>query len=258
MSAWDDLAAELDRWAEPPVLWWRDDDAVAPSPALDRLLTCADAAGAPPALAVIPALAEEGLAARLDRGPGVDVLQHGYAHRNHAPPERKKIELGARPTAEVMDELAAGRARLDALFGGQALPVLVPPWNRIEDEVAAALAAAGYRGLSTKGARGAPRPGLVEVNVHADLIDWRGTRGFAGEEAVLGQLAGHLAARREGRADPGEPTGLMTHHRDHDAGCWDFLEALAGFLARRGGVRWLRAADIFAPARPLDSPPALR
>lgn len=258
MTGWSALAAELDRWERPPTLWWRDDDAVRASPALDRLLSCTAAAEIPIALAVIPALAEEGLARRIEEVAGLAVFQHGFAHRNHAPPEDKKIELGARPTETVLDELTAGRARLDALFGPRALPVLVPPWNRVAAAVADRLADIGFRGLSAKGPRGAPRPGLVEANVHADLIDWRGSRGFAGEAAVLAQLVGHLAARRDGRADPAEPTGLMTHHLDHDAGCWDFLDAFTAFLLRRGGVRWLPPAAVFAAGRPLDSPAGLR
>jgi hypothetical protein len=38
---WPDLVAELDRWGETghvASLWWRDDDAVAPTPVLTALL----------------------------------------------------------------------------------------------------------------------------------------------------------------------------------------------------------------------------
>ena len=59
MSVFRPLTDEFDRWADQGLtatLWWRDDDAIAPTPALDRLL---DAAGPVPlTLAVIPALAE--------------------------------------------------------------------------------------------------------------------------------------------------------------------------------------------------------
>ncbi len=250
MSAWDDLAAELDRWDRTAELWWRDDDAVRPGPALDRLL---DLAGERPlALAVIPALADAGLPLRLDEKEGHVVLQHGYAHRDHARPGERKIELGGRPPDEVLAELEAGRGRLDELFGGLSLPVVVPPWNRIEETVADRLADAGWRGLSALGPRQAlTRSGLMIVNVHADLIDWKGSRGFAGEARVLGSLVGHLRARRTGEADAAEPTGLMTHHADHDEACWCFLCALLRFLDRRP-VRWLGAAEVFG--LPLDSP----
>ena len=44
MAEWPDLIAELDRWEEAgqvATLWWRDDDAVAPTARLDRLLSIA-------------------------------------------------------------------------------------------------------------------------------------------------------------------------------------------------------------------------
>ena len=43
-AEWPDLAVELDRWEEAgriARLWWRDDDAVASTPRLDRLLQIA-------------------------------------------------------------------------------------------------------------------------------------------------------------------------------------------------------------------------
>ncbi len=86
-AQWTDLASELDRWGEEgrmATLWWRDDDAVAPSRRLDDLL--AIAGEVPVALAVIPALAQPALAARLCRPAqsAVRVLQHGWRHHNHA------------------------------------------------------------------------------------------------------------------------------------------------------------------------------
>ena len=65
MTSWRHLSEELDAWAEAgrsASLWWRDDDAVEPSPALARLLTLASARDLPLALAVIPARASEALA----------------------------------------------------------------------------------------------------------------------------------------------------------------------------------------------------
>src|SRR5271170_1486794 len=86
-AQWTDLADELDRWGEKgriATLWWRDDDAAAPSRRLDSLL--ATAGEVPVALAVIPALADQALAARLDRSvkTPVRVLQHGWRHLDHA------------------------------------------------------------------------------------------------------------------------------------------------------------------------------
>src|SRR5207248_3857809 len=126
----------------------------------------------------------------------------------------KKSELGAhRPPVAMLDELAAGRQRLATLFGPQALAVLTPPWNRMTAALLPLLRGAGYRGLSMAGARRAaePSPGLRQVNTHADLVAWP-RHEFIGTVPALALITRHLAARRAGAVDAGEPTGLLTHH----------------------------------------------
>ena len=92
---WRILSEELDAWAaagRAATLWWRDDDAVEPSAALERLLGLAAARDVPIALAAIPARASEALARGIETaGARVTLLQHGYAHRNHAPATKKKV-----------------------------------------------------------------------------------------------------------------------------------------------------------------------
>ncbi|MGH6948483.1 MAG: polysaccharide deacetylase family protein, partial [Kiloniellales bacterium] len=134
-------------------------------------------------------------------------------------------------------------------FEGRLLPVLVPPWNRLDESLLPNLAALGFAGLSAYG----PRPaagthGLTQVNCHLDLIDWQGSRGFLGETAALALLTGHLAARREGRVDPEEPSGILSHHRDHDPETSDFLTRLLTFLAKQPGARFPATAEVFAMA----------
>ena len=135
MSSWQALEEEAARWHEAgrsADLWWRDDDAADAGPALDRLLALHRETRAPLALAVVPAHATPALADRLAAETGVDLLQHGYAHVNHAPAGEKKAELGPhRPAMIVLGELGTGWLALERLFGGRALAVMVPPWNRI-------------------------------------------------------------------------------------------------------------------------------
>lgn len=246
---WDDFDRELDRWraaGRAATMWWRDDDVVDASPALTRLLAVAAEAGAPLALAVIPARATAALAGAVRAAQRVTVLQHGYAHANHAAPGARAIECGGeRPIAAVLAELAAGRDRLATLFGDRFRLVLTPPWNRIDVAVSVRLREAGFCGLSTWGARetAATAGGLAVANTHADLIAWRQGRAFAGEGKVLGELARHLAARLEGRVDPAEPTGLLTHHLDHDAASWVFLNRLAARLGAHPALRWIDADE---------------
>ena len=251
MSGWDDLDRELDAWAnagQSASLWWRDDDAVAPTGRLDRLLTYIDGQRASICLAVIPALARSELAAAVARPGTISVLQHGYAHLNHAPAGDKKAELGShRPIVEILAELAAGRERIFDLFGPAALPVLVPPWNRIAPAVAAALPTIGLPAISNYG----PRPaaamagGILQVNTHIDIMNWHDGRRFIGEAAAIQLAVAHLAARRQASSDPHEPTGLLTHHLAHDEPAWRFVGAFLNRTLAHPAVRWLNGVEVF-------------
>ncbi len=229
---WQELADELDLWAEPADFWWRDDDAEARTPPLERLVEALD--GIPFALAVVPAGAAAGL-------PGA-ILQHGWRHRNHAGPDEKKAELGAhRPLEAVLAELRAGRDRLQALYGPRFLPVLVPPWNRIDPALAARLPEAGWRGLSIF----RPRRSAFETNTHVDPVAWRTHRGFRGEAEVLDDIAAHLRARRAGGADPDEATGILSHHLVADEASLAFFGRLARFVAGHPRARWRDPATLW-------------
>ena len=246
MSDWQALADEAARWAgraAPAELWWRDDDAADAGPALERLLGLHRASGVPLALAVVPAHATAALAGRLADERWVDVLQHGYAHANHAPPTDKKMELGLhRPAMFVLGELGTGRMALERLFGRRPLPVLVPPWNRIAPPLVPTLPEMGFRGLSTFGPRTRLHPvkGLRAVNTHVDLLDWKARR-FVGAETALTALVDALARAREN----GEPVGILSHHLAMDAEAWDFLGLLWDKTASMPGLRTRSAGELF-------------
>ena len=255
-AGWCDLADEFERWGEAgrvATLWWRDDDATAASDRLDRLL--AIAGDVPVALAVIPAAADAGLAARLAHGarsgetPPVAVLQHGWRHLNHAADHRKSEFPPGRPRAAVSADLAAGRARLTAFFGTAALPVLAPPWNRFDPDFLPLLTEYGIGAISRANPRRAawPMPGVFEADVHVDLVAWGGDRGFIGDAAALGGLVGHLRGRRLGRFDGDEPTGILTHHLVQDEAADSFLARLVAVTGAHPAVRWLGAGEVFAP-----------
>ncbi len=256
MTTWRDLEAELDAWARAgreASFWWRDDDAVEPSAALDRLLDVSAESGVPLAVAVVPGRSSAALAEYLAAAAGPAIaLQHGYAHCNHAPADEKKAELGShRPAATVCEELARGAALMAGLFPAGALPVLVPPWNRIAPELLPLLPDLGFTGLSAYGPRpsAAPVKGLLQTNTHVDIMRWDAPRGFLGETEALGLLCDHLRARRdaaEGIAvDPSESTGLLTHHLQHDEAAWSFLARLVPLLGRHAATRAMTAAEVF-------------
>lgn len=223
--------------------WWRDDDAVAHTPTLDRLLALAARTGWPVALAAIPARAEPSLAARVADEAGVDLLVHGLAHANHAPPEARKAEFGPhRPLAALRADAAEALALAKARLGPRLLPVLVPPWNRIAPDLPAALPALGYRGVSAAHPL-PPVAGLAQAHAAIDPVAWRAGGGLADPAGIVARAARAVAE--------GGPIGLLTHHLVQDAATWDvcerLLDHLAAHAAKDPASRISRAAALFAP-----------
>jgi predicted deacetylase len=234
-----DLIAELDRCVgagRRVTFWLRDDDAVAVTAGLERLIALAGRWEVPVVLAVIPMLAEPELAARLGEVAQVRVALHGFAHRNHAPPGEKKQELGPhRPAATMLDELKRGRDWLEALFHTRTVPMLVPPWNRIAPDLIPHLPRLGLRYLSTFGreAPHEPTPQLLQIDCQLDIMDWRTRRSHP-----HGLLAARLAALVRQRAAAPAPIGILSHHLAHDEAAWRFLAALFRLTARHEAVTW--------------------
>jgi hypothetical protein len=235
--SWGELEDQVRR--RQPAFWWRDDDASAAGPALERALGLSKKHRIPLALAVIPQDAQPGLFERLHEH--VTVLQHGTDHRNRAAAGEKKTEYpGAEPAAAALQRISSGMAKLRSLADDRFMPVLAPPWNRIRKDLLDKLPGIGIRGISTYGAQ--PRreaaPGLRQVNTHVDIVAWRAGKRFVGEEQAISQALKWLAA--EG------PVGWLTHHAVQDAASWDFLDRL--FTLR--GVRWLSAQEAFSYTGP--------
>ncbi len=245
MADWKDLADELDRWADADrtaTLWWRDDDAADHGPAAERLLGAAAHLDVPIHLAVVPANETPAMMDAINANPWALVLQHGYAHVNHSAKGQGACEIGEdRPVAQVLAELVGGFSLLSEGHVERFLPVLVPPWNRISPRFYPPLPEIGFRAVSLFSARPAKQlaPRLEEVSTHCDPIKWKGGAHFTGTSGALDDLVGHLTARREGRVDADEPTGLLTHHLDMDDLSWDFVEQLVDRSRDHHAARWI-------------------
>lgn len=216
-------------------LWLRDDDAVEPTAALDRLLDLTGRHGVPVTLAVIPEHTGAALAARLDDAPHARVVVHGWSHRNYAPAREKKQELGAhRGEAVVLAELKAGFDKLQGLHAPRFTPMLVPPWNRIVASLPPRLGAVGFTALSTFGKEkdGAPIP---LVNTHVDVMDWHGTHGGRPAPDLFAELTAWIV-----RPDAPPQIGVLTHHLVHDEAVWSFLENLFALTVNHPACAWVR------------------
>lgn len=242
---WSGLDTELAQWkaaGKTLPLWWRDDDAMAQSPELDRLAALSEKLDLPVHLAVIPQGATPDLARFIAEHAQLIPVVHGWAHQNHAPAGEKKAEFGAhRPLDARLDDAERGLTRLRGLFGASLRPMFVPPWNRMDKEMLPWLAGAGYTAVSTFTPRSAakPAPGLLRVNAHLDPIAWRAGRGLLPLQDLLRQVTRQLRDRRLGDADNGEPYGILTHHLAQDDAVWAFTEALAARLLAGPGEAWV-------------------
>ena len=246
--AWCWLQRELDRWLEAGIkaeFWWRDDDAIEYSPQLEKLIGLSERYTAPLALAVIPAKLKPDLVAELTSHPQISVLQHGYAHIDHASDGQRKLELGgARNVADALQELKTGQHQLRQAFANNFSAVLVPPWNRIDSAIVSQLTDIGFRGISTMKVRkkAYPSPALTQVNAHLDPINWRHRQGYIGDFPAIAILLQHLISKRTGYRDADEPTGLLTHHLVQNDRVWGFVENLLKFLNDHPAACW-RSAD---------------
>ncbi|KQV30818.1 polysaccharide deacetylase [Rhizobium sp. Root1203] len=240
-QAWMPLRAELERWraaGRTARLWFRDDDAVEPTDALDRLLKLTRDARVPLTLAVIPASTGNALVDRLSREQHVAVALHGWSHTNHAAADEKKQELGGhRPAAIVLGELRDGYGKLERLYRQQFIPMLVPPWNRIDQALVAELPLLGLNALSVYG-REKPGGAIRLLNTHVDIMNWHGTRGGRPAAELVAALVAELQSRPEGDL---EPIGILAHHLVHDATAWNFLSRLMEETHDHPAVAWTAA-----------------
>ncbi|MCS6877792.1 MAG: hypothetical protein N2038_08800 [Geminicoccaceae bacterium] len=225
---------------EPVRLWWRDDDAGRAHPRLFALLRLVRALEVPIALSVVPAWLEPETIGAVLATPEASVLQHGFAHEDHARAGERKIELGGGADRGLLAaRLRQGSAILRAAFGPRFLPVLVPPWNRIARDVVEELPSLGFRVLSIwdEGDLGPMPPGLARLDVHLDPIDWRGGRRWIGLEELARRFARRIATARG-------PLGLVTHHPVTEDAAFAELAALLGVLRDHPRVRFMTATGL--------------
>ncbi|MBI1682813.1 polysaccharide deacetylase family protein [Caulobacter hibisci] len=225
------LGPELALWRRAgrrPVVWWRDDDARKPGPALSLLLALSARHAAPLTVAAIPDGDLSALVRACAAVPGVELAIHGFRHENRAPAGQPSGEVNGED--RLVDVIAALEEATAAFARAGARPSLfVPPWNNVHRTLETALA---VRGLSLSGYDGAMAPEAAppRIDAHLDLMRWKPVARFRGAHRFLSRARRLLAERRRQRAW-GEPIGLLTHHLDHDEAAWRFLDLILPVLA---------------------------
>lgn len=181
---------------------------------------------------------------RLCGADDIVVLQHGIEHRNHAREGQRKIELGGQASAaELAIGLVAGRETLATAFGSRYLPVLVPPWNRMDQAVADGLAGRGFVGLSGwRGGSFATPAGMRRLDTHLDAIRWRPKHQCLSLAELLDGLAAAL------RVEPLRAVGLLTHHLVTDDGGWRALDRFLGLVQDHPKLAFASAPSLLMEA----------
>jgi hypothetical protein len=242
---WHPLKDELQFWQDAELtlpFWWRDDDAIEPTPALSRLVAISTDLNLPLHLAVIPKYATSTLGKQLSSTNLIIPVVHGWAHVSHAPEGQKNAEFGTpRSIEDCAHDAISGLHSMIDLFGDKLKPMFVPPWNRINPDLGEHLVAIGYDTISTY----APRktqyavPNLEQINTHLDPIAWHQGRSLIAPETLVEQIVKLMQDRRLGHTDNTEPLGFLTHHLVHDEAIWDFTEQFLTIM-RTGPIRAFR------------------
>lgn len=250
-DAWQSLREELQRWKEPVNFWWRDDDAIADTAPLRKLIALQQDNGTIPLhLASIPQLLDTSLPALVGHSPNVWILQHGFNHQNNASADERKIELGGdQDESTLRSKLASGRETLLQNFSDRYLDILVPPWNRVNETALSAINSLHYLALSGLGLDKKTVDKTPRLNVHIDIVNWKQRR-FVGTETCLENIVNQLTIRRTEAPHRHEPLGIMTHHLAHDDGCWGFLSDFLRLTTQHPCVRWIKAEQAIAMVPP--------
>lgn len=223
------LGAELQLWKRAgyrPRFWWRDDDARVPSIALAKLLGLSKRYNAPLTLATVPDGDMAAIAALVGDDQAIEIAIHGFRHENRTEPGQPSGEVIDDDTVEqVSAALAAAKAQFNQ--AGLSPSAFVPPWNNLHPTLEKALIIQGLE-LSCHGQLRKTSQGPLRVDTHLDLMRWKPAARFRGTLRLALRARRLLAMRRkQGAWD--EPVGILSHHLDHDAATWMFLEF---FLSR--------------------------
>lgn len=212
---------------------------------MERLLALSAATGVPAGLAVIPGHLKSSLVDRLHGKDGIDVLAHGWLHKNRAQAEEPKSEYPrSRLHQEVREELARSLAVLRDALAAHTIPVFVPPWNRFPSEFEDLLVTCGYRGLSSVLENRPQISGVPDLRrAHCDM-----NIVAAKDSAGLADIKGVSLTAKRIRAGERGPFGVVTHHGLFDDAAWALCERFWRSIASQDRAQTVSARSVFCAA----------
>ena len=217
-------------------LFLRDDDVDEDEESLGQLLDIGLARHVPLNLEIIPGLLTAAGVAVLKNALRADpalfsLNQHGWRHTNHEP-EGRKCEFGpARTLAQQIEDIAQGKALLEATFDDRFYPAFTPPWNRCTVDTYAALDELGFTVFSKdRGKQPIADRRFLEISTTLDLYTWKDGAKMKAPDEIIRTL---IAQTHELPL-----IGLLLHHKVMDAEAFSFLDRLLSELKRSPAVRF--------------------
>jgi hypothetical protein len=182
------------------------------------------------------------------------VVQHGYAHRNHAPGRRTQLGAGESPAPAPVDGRARrGRISLERRSGGVSRRCSSRRGTGSIRGSSSNYRNAGFRACrpSGRGHRQCPSPALCSATRTSIRSPGGRDRAFIGVDAAIDRLV--RISRRAGKAPSIlRAHGLLTHHLDFPPPPGTFWPISTRTRARHGAATWIDVDAAFGGVLPSD------
>lgn len=217
-------------------IFLRDDDVDEDEDSLKHLLDLALARSVPMNLEIIPGRLTPACTTILKNALRADhallsLDQHGWMHSNHEP-EGRKCEFGpSRSFTQQLNDIAQGKALLEATFEELFFPAFTPPWNRCTKDTHHALDELGFHVLSKDlGKSCVTEYRFSEISTTLDLYTWKEGARMKSPHEIVRELMTQW--------DRLPVVGLLLHHNVMAPDAFSFLDQILCELIRRSIVRF--------------------
>jgi peptidoglycan/xylan/chitin deacetylase (PgdA/CDA1 family) len=228
------------------MVWWRDDDIFNASDNTKLLLQFVKEVDIPIFCSIIPKDLSSEAITLLKKYNQVTILQHGYSHTNYAPLGKPYNEFGDnRSLNTALSEIKLGAKKLKQAFQFQFLPIFVPPWGNISENVIKNLKNIGFIGLSCIGRKLENDSNVKIQNVHIDIHKWMSNTEFdystelRSWNRVISDISKNLNEQNNGNT---KYIGLLTHSQIMSRKDWVYFLRIIR-LIKSMGLKFMHRDD---------------